>query len=369
MRGFRGLLGSCALVAVAVMISGCGTVEASPSGPEATRPDLPVFPATLNKDGTVPWVNAPAIDPASPTPPPPPAIGPTCTAGQLHGVLPAWVSGAQSNDGGMAPLAAASLHGWVNLTNISSTPCTLDGAPAVMLMSHGTPVNVSYGHSGTNGAAKIGLPPHGTANFPIDWEAPYCPGKRGPLPGPPDRGPFSLRAEVDGVTLHIAIHSTVTPGCVDSVDPISSVAAFPVEPGQVIPGAPPRGQSSPLRLLRATAHDYPSRIAPGQVLKFVIALANPTSAPVSLAGTPPPAYMVEAFCLGTSTRPAINFARSYSLNNRARPVVGPHASVRFAMKLAIPASGCGTTRLTITWHFPIFIPQGTYAVFTLTLTS
>jgi len=192
-------------------------------------------------------------------------------------VLPAWVSGQQSNDGGMAPLAAASLHGWVNLTNISSRSCTLEGAPAVTLMSRGIAVNVSYGQYGANVATKAGLPPHGTANFSIYWAAPYCPGGMvGPFPGPPDRGPFSLRATVDGVTLHVAIHSTASPGCVDHpAGDTSSVAAGPIEPGAVIPGAPPSGESSPLRLLRATAHDCPSHIAPGQVLKFVIALANP----------------------------------------------------------------------------------------------
>jgi Domain of unknown function (DUF4232) len=330
-----------------------------------------VFPATLNKDGTVPWVNAPAINPDVPLHPPP-AIGPTCTAGQLRGVLPTWVSGQQSNDGGMDPLTAASLHGWVNLTNISSRPCTLEGVPAVTLMSRGIPVNVSYGQFGTNVAAKVGLPPHGAANFRIDWGAPYCPGRRGPFPGPPDRGPFSLRATVNGVTLHIAVLSTASPGCLDDTGPdptTSSVATSPIEPTAVIPGTPPPGESSPLRLLRATAQDYPSQIAPGQLLKFVITLANPTSAPVSLAETPPPAYMVEAFCLGTSTGPAINFYRNYSLNNRAQPVVRAHGSVRFAMELAIPASGCGTKRLTITWQFPIFIPQGTYTAFTITLTS
>ena len=84
----------------------------------------------------------------------------------------------------MAPLAAASLHGWVNLTNISSMACTLEGVPAVSLTSHGIPVNVSYGQSSSNGAAKVGLPPHGTANFPITWSAPYCPGENGPIPGP-----------------------------------------------------------------------------------------------------------------------------------------------------------------------------------------
>lgn len=77
--------------------------------------------------------------------------------------------------------------------------------------------------------------------------------------------------------------------------------------------------------------------------------------------------MVEAFCLGTSTRPAINFYRTYSLDNRPRPVIRGHGSARFAMEVAIPASGRGTTRLTITWQFPVFIPQGTFTRFTITL--
>jgi hypothetical protein len=82
----------------------------------------------------------------------------------------------------MDPLAAASLHGWVNLTNISASPCTLDGVPAVTLMSHGVPAHVDYAQFGTSKAAEAGVPTHGTANFRIDWGAPYCPGQRGPYP-------------------------------------------------------------------------------------------------------------------------------------------------------------------------------------------
>jgi hypothetical protein len=58
----------------------------------------------------VPWVSAPAVDPfLKPAPAPPPAAGPTCTAGQLRGVLPAWIAGQASNDGGMDPLAVSPL--------------------------------------------------------------------------------------------------------------------------------------------------------------------------------------------------------------------------------------------------------------------
>lgn len=216
---------------------------------------------------------APAVDPSlTPAPAPPPAVGPTCTAGRLRGVLPAWVSGEASNDGGMDPLAAASLHGWVNLTNVSGRPCTLTGVPVVTLFSRGVPVRVSYARFGTDQTVTVGLPPHGAANFRIDWGAPYCPGAGGPFPGPADPGPFSLRAELDGLTLDIAVHSTASPGC-DLTDTqpdatTSSVITSPVSPGAVTPG-PPAPKPSPLRPLHATASGYPAQVAPGQLLKFV----------------------------------------------------------------------------------------------------
>lgn len=364
-----------AVVAAALVISGCGTLPASSGRAAPASPSVPPFPATLNPDGTVPWVSAPALNPfLTPAPVPPPAVGPTCTAGQLRGVLPAWVSGQQSNDGGMAPQAAASLHGWVNLTNISSRPCTLDGVPAVTLMLRGIPVNVSYGQFGANMAVKVGLPPHRAANFRIDWGAPYCPGEGGPSAGPPDRWPFSLRATVDSLTLHIAVHSTATPGPLDDCpgpEPTtSSVATSPIEPGAVIPG-PPLAKPSPLRALLATAGQYPGRIAPGHVLKFVITLANPTGGAVSLTAPPRPGYAIGAYCARTPSTPGYQFARLYSLDNRPRSAVSAHGSVRFAMQLAIPAVPCPTARLTITWQSPPpgFGPQGPHTAFTVQVSA
>jgi hypothetical protein len=334
-----------------------------------------VFPATLNPDGTVPWVGTPAVDPFfTPAPAPPPAVGPACTARQLRGVLPAWVSGQASNDGGMDPLAAASLHGWVNLTNVTARPCTLSGVPAVRFLSRGIPVPVDYGRFGTSQAATVGLPPHGKANFRIDWGAPYCPGRQGPYPGPPDRGPFSLRATVDGLTLDIAVHSTASPGCVlEDTQPdvtTSSVVTSPIEPGAVTPGPPVPGPS-PLRALRAIAGNYPARIAPGHLLRFVVTLANPTATAVSLTAPPPPGYAIGAYCARTPSQPGYQFAQTYSLNNRPRPAIPPHGSVRFAMQLAIPATTCPAARLTITWLSPPpgFGLPGPHTAFTVALTS
>lgn len=322
----------------------------------------------MNPDGTVPWVSTPPVDPyLTPAPKPPPAVGPTCTAGQLRGVLPAWVSGEASNDGGMDPLAAASLHGWVNLTNISGRPCTLNGVPAVTLLSRGAPVRVSYAQFGTGKTVTVGLPAHGAANFRIDWGAPYCPSGAGLVPGPPDPGPFSLRAELDGLTLDIAVHSTASPACdLTEMQPgavTSSVVTSPVSPGAVTPG-PPAPPRSPLRPLRATASGYPTQIAPGQLLKFVITLANPTGAAVKLTAPPPPGYAIGAYCARTPSTPGYQFARLYALNTGPRPVVPAHGAVRFAMRLAIPTLTCPTGRLAISWQ-PAFVAAGPHTSFTV----
>ena len=344
------------LVLVAVLTSSCGTaVAGNPAASPSPYPipTLPKFPKTMNPDGTVPWVGAPVIDPfLTPAPAPPPAVGPTCTAAQLRGVLPAWISGEASNDGGMDPLAAASLHGWVNLTNVSGKPCTLNGVPVVTLLSAGTPVPVSYARFGTSEAVEVGLPSHGAANFRIDWGAPYCPHGAGIVPAPPDPGPFSLHAVIDGVTLDIAVNSTTSPACdLTQEEPgqvTSSVITSPVSPGSVAPG-PPAPKPSVLRSLRATASGYPSQIAPGQLLRFVITLTNPTGVAVSLTAPPPAGYDISAYCARTPSTPGYQFARPYSLNTGPRPVIPAHGAVRFAMQLAIPTLTCPTGRLDIGW--------------------
>jgi hypothetical protein len=369
-------VGGCGrwLVAAAVVVAmaGCASqgnpvTGTSPTVPATPSPSLPPFPATLNADGTVPWVNAPAIDPiVTHARAVPKAVGPTCTARQLRGVLPAWIYGEASNDGGMDPLAAASLHGWVNLTNTSARACTLDGVPTVKLLSQQTPVSVEYGKFGTGQAVKVGLPAHGAANFRIDWGAPFCPSST-------DGGPYSLRAVVDGVTLGIAMDSTDSPRCMDQkTNPsvTSSVATSPIEPGAVSPERP-KAAPFPVHILTATAGDYPAEVEPGQLLKFVITLANPTGTAVSLAAPPHLGYAVGAYCARTPSTPGYQFAQLYSLDNRPRPAVPAHGRVRFAMQLTIPALTCPSHRVSITWQSPQggFGLPATHTEFTIAVTG
>lgn len=369
-------VGGCGrwLVAAGVVVmAGCASRGAPVAGPgpavsASPSPSASPFPATLNRDGTVPWVSAPAIDPLiTPAPAVPPAVGPTCTEKQLRAVLPAWISGEASNDGGMDPLAAASLHGWVNLTNTSARACTLDGVPTATLLSRGVPVPVAYGRFGTGQAVKVGLPAHGAANFRIDWGAPFCPGSA-------DGWPYALRAAVDGLTLDVAVDSTASPSCLHvDTEPkatTSSVVTSPVEPGAVNPERP-RPKPSPLRALAATAGGYPAQVEPGQLLMFAITLANPTGAAVSLTAPAHPGYAIGAYCARTPSTPGYQFAQLYSLDNRPRPSVPAHGRVRFAMQLTIPALTCPTHRVSITWQSPPpgFGRQGPHTEFTVAVTG
>jgi hypothetical protein len=355
-----------------VALAGCASrgepgAGTSPSVPANPSLSLAPFPATLNADGTVPWVSASAIDPLmTPAPSPPPAVGPTCTAAQLRGVLPGWIYGEASNDGGMDPVAAASLHGWVNLTNTSGRACTLDGVPSAKLLSRGVPVPVDYGQFGTGQAVKVGLPAHGAANFRIDWGAPFCPGST-------DGGPYSLRATVDGLTLDIAVDSSDAPRCMDQENNLgvtSSVATSPIEPGAVSLERP-KPTPFPVHTLTAIAGNYPAQVEPGGLLKFVITLANPTGKAVSLTSPPHLSYAIGAYCARTPSTPGYQFAQLYSLDTRPRPAVPAHGWVRFAMQLTIPALTCPTHRVRITWQAPQggFGLPATHTEFTVTVTS
>jgi hypothetical protein len=260
----------------------------------------------------------------------------------------------------------------VVLTNVSAVPCTLRGVPAVTVLSGGAPIQADYGRFGTSEAAKVGLPAGGKANFRIDWGAPFCPNQRGGLPGPPDLGPFSIRAEFGGLRMIIPVDSTASPSClIGDPEPHgteSGVATSPIMPGIVLPG--PIARPSTLRRLHATAGDYPRQISGGQLLHFVITLADPTTQPVSLIAPPPPSYAIGVYCARTPSTPGFQFGVPYSLNTGPRHTVPARGSVRFAMQVQIPAVPvCPSRRLTISWQSPApgFGLEGPHATFFIAL--
>lgn len=322
---------------ITMSLAGCGHGGVA-GGAAASRPSRVALPARLNPDGSVPWVNAPAVnaDFQIPPAPPPVPVGPFCRAGQLTAVLDRWIS---ENVPGEPedPVNRASLFGSVVLTNTSGTSCTLRGTPSVRLLSSGQVVSIPYWKLGAASTPKVGLPAGGRASFLLHWEAPYC--------GLP-RGPFAIDAALASLRLHVAIDHQAMPGCLFGGSHANGgLGVSEIGPGT---GAPPIPPPSPLRRLKAAATGAPATVRPGQVVHFVVALTNPTSAPISLGGRP--GYSLEIFCRGTHGRMGLNYDLLYLLNNRAVPVIAPHATVRFDMTVHLTARPFPGPTLDVTWR-------------------
>lgn len=328
--------------ALAVAVTGCGTQVGSATATPPPTPHARVSAgATLGPDGTVPWVDEPATDAdfTTPTQAPAAATGPTCHASQLNGVLAHWIhksTNGEVND----PVMDASLYGYAVLTNTSHTACQLHGIPTLRLAADGT--TVPLGHSGSQTRPAVGLPPGGTANFRLDWDAPYCPASA---------GHYTLAADLPGAgSVDVRLADQSVPGCAhDDIRP--QLTSF-LTPGPVSSGdaqtRPPA--TSALSTLTARAANLPKNVRPGRTVGFTVTLTNPTDKAVSLAGRP--GFTLEVLCVGTHGRGGLgNGTKAYLLNNRPVQRVPAHGSVRFAIQASIPkAPSFPGPKLYITWR-------------------
>lgn len=109
----------------------------------------------------------------------------------------------------------------------------------------------------------------------------------------------------------------------------------------------------PLSVLRASL-ELPRTSKVGSVLRFIVALRNPTEQRVGL--TPCPGY-VEAVNTATPDK------RTYALNCAPVRSIGPGQTVRFAMRLPIPAgSSPGPARVLWSLQAPNTQATGTVVV-------
>jgi hypothetical protein len=317
----------------AATLTGCASTH-DPASAEATPlPPRISAPATLNPDGTVPWVNEPATDADfdPPTPPPAPALGSSCPAAALRGTLDRWI--AKTTDGEVAdPIVSASLYGYVDLTNVSSKACVLAGVPTVRLIRNGATMPILYTTSDNRSSPKVGLPAGGHANFRIDWDAPYC---------QTETGTYTMSVTLpDGGTVAAKLGDQRSPGCVHEATHAnltrSVLSVGPIESGQAMPKLSSAGTSTALGQLRATVSQAPTKIRPGGSIDFVITLSNPTASPISLAGRV--GYDIEVLCQGTDGRVGLNINHAYLLNNRPVHAIPAHGSTRFAMVVLTPTT-------------------------------
>ncbi len=296
--------GVLALLAAA----GCGSTVA----PVARAGPPPVSP--VKERGAVPWVNLPGRF-FEPSPLPAhwrPANARPCTASQLR-VSPAGRNGATGH-----------LFAYFAFRNVSRTTCVLRGYPPVVASEPGKP-GVTAAHSGwfSKDERSGNMRPGGVTTLSIETDR-DCPARY----ANPNQYP----------TL---IYHTVTIG-IPGGGQVVLHHAFDVLCGLftskfAVAQPPPRYPRSPVAGARA-ALELPRGVAAGTTLDYVAALTNPTGTAMKL--TPCPGYQQG---LGSAGKVIL------ALNCRAQRQIPAHQTVRFAMRLRVPAS-TPTGPDTVYWH-------------------
>jgi hypothetical protein len=289
----------CLLLATSVVLVGCQAAG---------------HPTALDRPGpqVVPWVDQVATS-AAPTPAPGPRTTyPPCRASQLSGHV--------STGGG----AGGTFYQTLWLANSSPRPCALAGIPRVIGSG---PRAHSYRFRPESGPGDNLIGP---------GPAELAPGERaGATLSSWDGCPRLLRgrkAPIDKLLVRLprAGKLAVRVRPADNAVCGFSVSRF---------GAPPPktpSQRSPLNRLTVSMQ-VPSSVQAGKVLAFTVTLRNRADRPVSL--TPCPSYTEY---LIAPMHSAVH--DEYYLNCAVAHRIPAHATVRFAMRITVPA-GSGSAKL------------------------
>jgi hypothetical protein len=310
---------AAAAVLVALAAAGCGSKVAPPA--RAGPPSPPVSP--VSERGAVPWADLPGQF-FEPSPLPEhrrPADARPCTASQVR----------VSPDGGNG--ATGHLFAYFAFRNVSRATCILRGYPPVVASEPGKP-GVTAAHSAwfADGERSGNMRPGGVTMLSIETDR-DCPARY----ANPDQYPA-------------LIYHTVTvgiPGGGQVVINHQFDVLCGLFTGQFAAAQPPqRYTHSPVTGARA-ALELPRGVAAGTTLDYVAALTNPTGTDMVL--TPCPGYQQG---LGSAAKAVL------SLNCRAQRRIPAHQTVRFAMRLRVPA-GTPTGPDTVYWQ--IAAPDGAFA--------
>jgi hypothetical protein len=311
-RAVQGPLAAAAAsasIVVAVVWVMAPTADGGDPGRVTTGP-------SVNLAGTVPWVDqvaAPYQAPTAPPPSPPATDAGACTAGDVTASL------ADGNGAG------GHLVRYVRFRNTGTLTCVLDGYPHVTASEPGHP---SVG--GTDGSF---FPTDGTANMRPGQETflgvetdTFCAAR--PDGGPP--GPLYHQLDI----------TLPGGGTVTVNDPVSG---FDVSCGLhltrfFVQQSEPRPAHDPLSDLTMSL-EVPPTVAARSTLVYIADLTNPTDTAVSLARCP---GYVEAASGPNQVK------ELYGLNCAHVGAIAGHDTVRFEMRLHIPAHAVGGP-LTLHW--------------------
>jgi hypothetical protein len=251
--------------------------------------------------------------------------------------------------------ATGSLLGGFLVWNTDSSPCQIQGVPAVAIVdAAGRALKVSTVTARSSPAQGIVLgsrqsapalhqePPPGLASETLQWFN-WC--------GTTPKGPLSLAVTVTGAALLrlpivFAGGDTSAPRCDDPTAPSTmTVAPFEETPGPS-PTQPPAVPAEGLRLTL----QIPDEAKAGGALHYIAALTNPTASTIPLS--PCPSYRESL------VTPTGDLTKDYVLDCLAMPSVGPGETKRFAMALEIPSSQLPTADAALVWELDPYYSEG-----------
>ena len=276
-------------------------------------------PSAPAPQADVPWVARPRTmqRPVLPTVPPPPADARPCRSSDLR------VDRAGSNGA-----TGTTLTGF-EFVNTSSTTCALTGYPSVVAtLARHQPVaarqETFFASQNAGGNIAPGEGAYSTLFTARDCDARYSvPGKFPELVY--DHAIFRLL----GGDKEVAVRLDVLCGL--------GTSTFSVR--QALPPPLPEQTLAVQVQLSSTAH-------PGETLRYVVALTNPSDAPISL--DPCPDYIESAGDFPDAVK------SGYQLNCDGVHEIGAHGTVRYAMELDIPMTA-PPGRARIYWSITNFI--------------
>jgi hypothetical protein len=299
------------VVAVATSLATIAIVVVAVNLGTGSTPTPPVAPSpTIDLTGTVPWVGTPGSGYQTPTKVPDgTVVTRPCTAADLTATL-----------GGVDGASGHLVH-WVELTSTAATACLLEGYPQVTATEPGLP----------DVAAAQG------SYFPATGVPTMRPGEKGHVgvqtdtactaPSPPPPYHHVAITLPGGGTVSVDVPDGLDTGCSLSVSELSGPAP-----------TTPAPSADPLASLQV-ALDAPATVAAGDTLVYVARVSNPTGEAISLDRCP--SYVQRASGVA-------DLKEDYELNCGPVGQIAAHATVRFEMRLAVPADAL-SGELDLTW--------------------
>ncbi len=294
------LVGWSAVILGFAALTACAAKPAVISAASAP-PTAPTPASTPSADDAVPWIDRPgSMVAASPLPPSPlPTSGPACAAASL----------AASNGGGDG--AAGSLFYTITFTNTTSYDCVLRGTPRVVATEAGKrPVAATPARLFP--VVPTALASGGQSTLQLQTVRDCAARSQGPGNWPTD--------VYDTVTIAIPGGGSVAVHGSFDVECGLYVGEFGVTPPDPVYPTPPLGGAT-FKL------DLPASVQAGDQLRYVVDIANPTDADMTL--DPCPSYLQQG--------PDDPGKTPLQLNCDAVHEVAAGQTVRFAMQLPIPA--------------------------------